>query len=119
MTALQQALSGSDIDQRGILEKADLAACVHNNFTRLSMATRADISALVEAPKKELVRMDVLQALGSRVARLQSDEQYSVKLFQVWAIRLSITLCQRWPLDTSSLLPPSAGMPTRRACISP
>eukprot|EP00892_Ulva_mutabilis_P010674 jgi/Ulvmu1/797/UM010_0171.1 len=46
------------------------------------MATRADISALVEAPKKELVRMDVLQALGSRVARLQSDEQYSVRLFQ-------------------------------------
>lgn len=83
VTALQQALAGSDVDQRGILEKADLAACVHDNFHRLPLATRANVTALVEAPKKDLVRTDVLQALGSRISRLQSDEQYSVRLFQV------------------------------------
>ena len=89
MTALQQALSSSDIDQRGILEKADLAACVHDNFHRLPMAIRADVSALVEAPKKDLVRTDVLQALGARISRLQSDEQYSVRLFQVHLLSIS------------------------------
>lgn len=89
VTALQQALSSSDIDQRGILEKADLAACVHDNFHRLPMAVRADVSALVEAPKKDLVRTDVLQALGARISRLQSDEQYSVRLFQVHLLSIS------------------------------
>lgn len=83
VTLLQQVLAAAELDYRSILEKADLARAVHENFESLPLAVRAEVSALVQTPSKELARSDVLQALGARISRLQADEQYSVRLFQV------------------------------------
>lgn len=82
VTLLQQVLAAAELDYRSILEKADLARAVHENFESLPLAVRAEVSALVQTPSKELARSDVLQALGARISRLQADEQYSVRLFQ-------------------------------------
>ena len=85
---LQQLLAAAEQNHRNISEKAHLVEAVHANFESLPLAVRADVAALAESPSKELARTDVLQALGARISRLQADEQYSVRLFQVRAAYL-------------------------------
>ena len=81
--ALQRALSAGNIDHRHCIEKADLAAALHGSFDSLPLSVRSEVHSLIKAPRNELAPLDVSQALLARITRLQLDEQYSVKLFQV------------------------------------
>lgn len=80
---LQRALSASDVDHRQCIEKADLVAKVHSEFSSLPHAVRSEITALTTAPPSNIAHVDLHQALQARIARLHPDEQYSVRLFQV------------------------------------
>jgi hypothetical protein len=80
---LQRALSAGNIDHRHCIEKSDLASALHSSFDHLPLDLRSEITSLIKAPKHDLATVDVQQALLARVTRLQQDEQYSVKLFQV------------------------------------
>lgn len=81
--ALQRALSAGNIDTRHCIEKKDLAAQVHGAFGQLPLAIRSEITSLVQDPSRELAPANVHSALLAREARLQLDEQYSVRLFRV------------------------------------
>lgn len=81
--ALQRALSAGNIDARHCIEKRDLAAQVHDTFAQLPLSVRSEITSLVQDPTRELAPTDTHSALLAREARLQLDEQYSVRLFRV------------------------------------
>lgn len=83
MGVLQRTLDAGNVDHRHCVEKKDLAARVHEAFDTLPLPIRSELSSLVQAPLGDVVPYDVHQALAARVARLQPDEQYSVKLFRV------------------------------------
>ena len=82
--ALQRALANGNVDHRHCIEKTDLAVKLRDSNAHLPLSVRSDITALVQAPKTDLaLQEDVHHALLARVSRLQLDEQYSVRLFQV------------------------------------
>lgn len=91
VTLLHQLLYTVNVEH-GHLSKAALVEAVSDNFDSLPLAVRANVTALAEAPTKDLARTDVLHALAARTARLQPDEQYSVRLFQVRASYSSVHL---------------------------
>jgi hypothetical protein len=81
---LKRTLDSNNIDHRRCVEKKDLVAKVHEVFALLPLPIRSELLALTQRPGNELGAVDVHHAaLVGRVSRLQPDEQYSVKLYQV------------------------------------
>lgn len=82
---LESALETGQINYRDCAHKQDVVTRVHAHFDALPHHDRGQITDIIKRPTSELLRMEVDQALSSRVARLFPDEQYSVQLFQARA----------------------------------